>query len=305
MKRGVVTAAVVMGVVLTAIDASIMGVAMPKVGSELGGFALYSCVFSIYMLTSTTMLPVFGKLADVYGRKIIFVMCTLIFMAGSALCGAATSMPALVVFRAVQGMGGGGLYPVAMTIIGDIYAIEQRAKIEAMLSSAWGITSVIGVLLSGLIVDHASWRWIFIVNLPLGAFALVLVWFGLKEVVEPRAARIDSGGPVLLTLGTGALLMAVGQWGSRGFRLMPGVPVPAVAFLAVSIALIAGFVFVERKAADPMVPLGLLQRPIIAIPCLGNFLAGGALLGFASYVPLFVQSVMRHAATISGLALTP
>jgi EmrB/QacA subfamily drug resistance transporter len=305
MKRGMVTAAVVMGVVLTAIDASIMGVAMPKVGSELGDFELYSWVFSIYMLTSATMLPVFGKLADVYGRKIIFVICALIFMAGSALCGAATSMPALVVFRAVQGMGGGGLYPVAMTIIGDLYAIEQRAKIEAMLSSTWGITSVIGVLLGGLIVDHASWRWIFMVNLPVGAFAICLVWFGLNEAVAPRRARIDLVGPVLLTFGTGALLMAVGQSANRAFSLMPGLPVPACAFFAVSVALIVAFVLVERRAADPLVPLGLLRRPIIAIPCIGNFLAGGALMGFASYVPLFVQSVMRHAATISGLALTP
>ncbi|HEY2663167.1 MAG TPA: MFS transporter [Candidatus Binataceae bacterium] len=305
MKRGVVTAAVVMGVVLTAIDTSIMGVAMPKVASELGGLALYSWVFSVYVLTSTTALPVFGKLADVWGRRAIFVICASIFMIGSALCAGSSSMPALIAFRAVQGLGGGGLYPLGMTIIGDIYAIDQRAKIEAVLSSAWGVTAVAAVLLGGLIVDHASWRWIFVINLPVGAVAIALVWIGLKETIEARKARIDVAGPLLLTLATAALLMALGRSEGQDPLVLLGTPLGTFALIAISIALTVGFVFVERHADDPMVPLRLLRRPIIAIPCIGNFLAGGALLGFASYVPLFVQAAMGHSATVSGLALTP
>ena len=305
MKRGVVTAAVVMGVVLTAMDTSIMGVAMPRVASELGGFALYSWVFSVYVLTSTTALPMFGRLADLWGRRAVFVICSSIFMLGSALCAGSSTMPALIAARAVQGVGGGGLYPLGMTIIGDIYAIDQRAKIEAMLSSAWGVSSAAAVVLGGLIVDHASWRWIFVINLPVGGLAIALVWIGLRETIEARKVRIDVAGPLLLTSATATLLMALGQSEGQDPLVVLGAPLGTFALIVTSIALSCGFILVERHAADPMVPLRLLRRPVIAIPCVGNFLAGGALLGFASYVPLFVQSAMGHSAIISGLALTP
>src|SRR2546426_11858636 len=190
----IVTIALMLGMSLASLDATIVGTALPSIVGKLGGIALYSWVFSIYLLTSTTTVPIYGKLADIYGRKPLFLFGSGLFLLGSALCGAAQSMEQLIIFRAIQGLGAGAVLPIVLTIIGDIFALKERAKVQGLFSGVWGLSSILGPALGGVIVDHFSWRWVFYINIPFGLASALLLALFLKENVERKKHSIDYVG---------------------------------------------------------------------------------------------------------------
>ncbi len=299
--RSLVTSAMMLGMALAALDVALVGTAMPTIVGTLGGFSLYGWVFSGYLLASTTFVPMFGKLADVFGRKPVFSVSAALFLLGSGLCGAAASMEQLIAFRAIQGLGAGGLMPVTMTIVGDIYPLRERARMQGWFSAVWGIAAVLGPALGGLIVDHFSWRWVFYLNLPIGLVAVLLVWVALHEQVERRRSPIDVMGTLLLTAGTSLLLfgfMRDGDGQSRGELL-------TLVLAGLALAILVCFLWVETRAADPMLPLSLFANRMIAASSAGGFLVGGTMFGVVSFVPLFVQAVLGGSATSAGFSIMP
>src|ERR1051326_2620794 len=209
----IVTAALMLGMSLAALDTTIEGTALPSIVGKLGGISLYSWVFSIYLLTSTTTVPIYGKLADLYGRKPIFLFGTAVFLLGSILSGAAQSMEQLILFRAIQGLGAGAVLPMVLTIIGDIFELQERARVQGLFSGVWGLASIIGPAAGGLIVDHFSWRWVFYINVPFGLLSMLLLILTLKETVERKKRHLDYLGTLALTGGVVALLFALLQGG--------------------------------------------------------------------------------------------
>ena len=220
-KLWLVVAGLMLTTFLTALDGSIVSTAMPTITGQLGGFNLYSWVFSIYLLTSTVTVPIYGKLADLFGRKRVLLVGIGLFLLGSALCGYAQDMLQLVIFRGLQGIGGGAILPVAVTILGDLFPLEQRAKIQGFTGSVWGISAIIGPTLGGFIVDNTSWRWIFYLNLPIGLLAVLTIVFFFHERTVMRNHRIDFAGAFFLTLGTSALLLGLTSGGRDWDWLSP------------------------------------------------------------------------------------
>ncbi len=298
----VVTAAAMLGTFLAAVDSTVVSTAMPTTVAQLGGLSIFSWVFSAYMLTSTTSVPIFGRLCDIYGRKPFYILGIAVFILGSALCGQAQSMGQLIVFRAVQGIGAGAIMPITMTIIGDVYPLEQRARMQGLFSSVWGVASLVGPLVGGLLVDHLSWRWVFYVNLPFGSLAAFLVYLALEENLPPDQSRaVDYPGAVSLTLAIVALLLALLGGGTTHTWMTPRV----IGLLMAAGVLTAIFLCLETKARNPIVPLSLFRNRIFAVANLGGFLTGMSMFGTISFVPLFVQGVMGTSATTAGAALTP
>src|SRR5689334_13357946 len=286
---------------LAALDQTIVATALPRIVGDLGGITQYSWVFTAYMLTSTVTVPLYGKLGDVWGRKNLFLFAIVVFLIGSALCGAATTMTQLVVFRAIQGVGAGGLFPLSLAVIGSIVPPRDRGRWQGLIGAVFAASSIIGPAVGGFIVDHASWRWVFLVNLPVGGVALAVV-----SVTMPRRARrmqhsIDWLGATLLAGGVGALLLGL-VWGGRQYSWTSGHVTLALVSAAV---LLVAFAFVERRAREPILPFKILRNPIVAgsVACMA--LVGMAMFGTISYVPLFVQGVIGTSATSSGVVLTP
>ena len=208
----VVTVGIMLSLFMAAVESTVVATAMPTIVSELGGLAFYSWVFTAYMLTSTTTVPIYGKLSDILGRKPVFMVAMALFLVGSVLCGQAQNMGQLIAFRALQGLGAGGLMPLAFIMIGDIFSFEQRARMQGLFSGVWGVAAIIGPLLGGFLVDNVSWQWVFYVNLVPGVLATALLWFGWRDPARaPRAARlpIDFAGTVLLSAGVVALLLGL------------------------------------------------------------------------------------------------
>lgn len=297
----IVTIALMLGMFLAALDTTIVGTAMPSIVGKLGGITLYSWVFSAYLLTSTTTVPIYGKLADLYGRKPLFLIGTAIFLFGSIASGAAQTMEQLIIFRAIQGLGAGAVLPIVLTIIGDIFALEERAKIQGLFSGVWGISSVVGPALGGIIVDHFSWRWVFYVNVPFGLVSAFLLIIALKENVERKKHHLDYLGTVTLTGSIVALLFALLQGGTT----WAWNSVPSIALFAAAIALLAIFLYAEKRAAEPILPLTLFNNRIISISSIGGVILGVIMFGITSYVPLFVQGVRGGTATSAGITLGP
>ncbi len=297
----IVTIALMLGMSLAALDTTIVGTALPSIVGKLGGITLYSWVFSIYLLTSTTTVPICGKLADIYGRKPLFLFGSVLFLLGSIACGVAQNMLQLIIFRAIQGLGAGAVMPIVLTIIGDIYGLRERAKVQGLFSGVWGISSIIGPALGGLIVDHWSWRWVFFINVPFGLLSALLLIIAFKEQVARQKARLDYIGTLALTGGIVALLFAVLQGGtSWAWNSLPSLGLFAAATL-----LFALFLFEERRASDPILPLTLFTNRIIAVSSLGGLILGVIMFGVTSYVPLFMQGVKGGSATDAGLILGP
>jgi EmrB/QacA subfamily drug resistance transporter len=300
-NRRLVVAAAMAGTFLAALDTSIVGTAMPTIVGQLGGLSLYSWVFSAYLLTSTTTVPLYGRLSDMYGRKPMFILGAAIFVLGSALCGVAQNMEQLVAFRAVQGVGAGGILPVTFTILGDHFSVPERARMAGLFSAVWGISAVAGPTLGGLIVAVVDWRWVFYINLPFGAAAIWLMWRYLHEEREIASSRIDFLGASLLTVSITALLFAllrVGEGESWGSLQVGGL-------IGLSLALLAAFQWQERRFPNAMIPLDLFESRIIAAVTGAGVLIGAIMFGVSSFVPLFVQGVLGGSAIDAGMAVAP
>lgn len=300
-SKAIIVAALMMAMSLAALDSTVVGTAMPTIVGSLGGLSVFSWVFSIYLLTSTVTVPLYGKLADLYGRKPVLLIGAALFLMGSILCGTAQSMEQLIAFRAIQGLGAGSVQPITMTIIGDLFPIEQRARIQGLFSSVWGISSVAGPALGGVITDHASWRWVFYVNLPLGLTSIVLLWTFYQETAQKQSHVLNYWGTVLLTGSIIALLVGLLQ-GGETYGWASG---QTVGLFILSGVLLALFIWQEGRAKEPAVPLWLFRNRVIAVSSLAGLLGGGLMFGVSSYVPLFAQGVFGGTAIDAGLVLAP
>jgi EmrB/QacA subfamily drug resistance transporter len=286
---------------LAALDQTIVATALPRIVGDLGGITQYSWVFTAYMLTSTVTVPLYGKLGDVYGRKRLFLLSIVVFLIGSALCGAAQSMTQLVVFRAIQGIGAGGLFPLSLAVIGNIVPPRDRGRWQGLIGAVFAASSIVGPAVGGFIVDNTTWRWVFFVNLPVGGLALLVISLTMPRRAALTEHAIDWLGAGVLAAGTGALLLGL-VWGGRQYTWGS---VHVVGALAAAVILLVVFGFVERRAPEPILPFDVLRNPIVAgsVACMA--LVGMAMFGTISYVPLFVQGVIGTSATSSGVVLTP
>ncbi|MEV6767301.1 MDR family MFS transporter [Nocardia sp. NPDC051030] len=292
-------AAIMLATALVALDSTIIATAVLSITDQLGGFAQFPWLFSIYLLAQAVTVPIYGKLADMMGRKPVMLFGIAVFALGSLLCGIATSMPALIAFRAVQGIGAGAVAPMSMTIAGDIYTVEERAKVQAYLASVWAAASVLGPLLGGVFSDYVSWRWIFLINLPLAAVAAWMILRKFTEVAPRQSHRIDYLGAVLLTVGAGALILALLEGGQAWSWTAP----QSIALFAGGILVLIAFGLVERSAANPILPLWVFTRRILVASSLISLLVGAVLLGLTSYVPTFAQGVLGSGALVAGLTV--
>lgn len=293
-----ITAGLMLSLFLASMESTVVSTGMPTIVSQLGGLESYSWVFTAFMLASTTTVPLYGKLSDLFGRRPVFVAAMAIFLIGSALCGLAATMPQLIAFRTIQGIGAGGLLPLVFIIIGDLFSLEQRARLQGLFSGVWGISSIAGPLLGGFIVDQASWQWIFWINIIPGLAATAIVWFAWIDRARAHDApprSIDYAGALLLTAGAVALLMSLTDLGASW----------ALPTLAGALALFGALVWVERRASDPVLPIGLFRDRMFLVACGHGILAGCAVFGGATFVPLYVQGVLGTSATEAGAALMP
>jgi EmrB/QacA subfamily drug resistance transporter len=290
-----------LGMLLAALDQTIVSTALPRIVRDLGGFQHYSWVFSAYMLGATVTVPLYGKLSDIYGRRPFFLLGIILFSTGSIISGLATSMGMLIAGRAIQGLGAGGLIPLAIAAIGDIIPPRRRGKWQGVTGAVFAASSVLGPATGGWLTDNASWRWCFFVNLPLAALALTVVWFGFVRRPRREEHSIDYVGAVLLTAGAAAGLLAA-VWGGTEYPWSS----PVVIGLFVTAAVLLGsFVFQERRAKEPILPLELFRERIFSAAAVAVFALGAAMFVTIIYVPLFVQGVLGESASDSGAVLTP
>ena len=295
-RRPLVMIAVMAAMFMVAIEATIVSTAMPQIAAQLGNLRLYAWVFSAFLLAQTATTIVFGKLADMFGRKPVLLVGIAIFLVGSLLCGLATSMPVLIGFRLLQGAGAGAIQPIALTIVGDLYPAHERGRVQGYLSSVWGISSVLGPLAGGLITQHLNWAWVFWINVPVGLIASALFITFLQENVAKTERRVDVMGAVLFTTSIAALMTALTEIGTA-----PRNVAIALAVFAVSAAL---FVAQERRVADPMLAFALWSRRPIASANAATLLSGMALIGLSAFLPMYVQGVLGRTALVAGFTLT-
>ncbi|WP_426954079.1 MDR family MFS transporter [Muricoccus radiodurans] len=296
-RRPLVVASVMAAIFMIAVEATIVSTAMPRIAGQLGDVHLYAWVFSSFLLTQTAATVVFGKLADLYGRKPVLLAGIAVFLFGSVLCGAAWSMPSLIAFRLIQGIGAGAIQPVCLTVIGDLYPGSQRAKVQGYTASVWGVSSVLGPLAGALIVEHLGWAWVFWSSLPVGVAAAAGFVAFLHEDLAPAKRSVDAVGAALFTGVIASLMIALTGLGVAGDRTA----LPAAAACAVALAL---FVVQERRARDPIMNFGLLSRRPIATANATTLLAGMALIGLTTFLPMYVQVVLRQSALVAGFTLT-
>ena len=293
-RRRAITAGLLLGMSLGALEATVVGTAMPTVIATLGGLAHYSWVFSAYLLTSTASVPIWGRLSDLYGRRRMYLIGIVVFLVGSMLSGAATSMVPLILSRAVQGLGAGAIIPLSMTIIGELYTLEERGRTQALFSGVWGLASIAGPLVGGYITDALSWRWVFFINLPFGLLALVVIASAYPRRQHTTKVDVDWAGAALMFAGVSAILLAIsGETGS------------STVWLAAGVILLAAFAYVERRVSEPILPVDMLSNPLIARTNIVAFLFGVAMFGAIAFIPLYVQGVLGGTATEAGQVLTP
>lgn len=294
-RRTAITAGLLLGMSLGALEATVVSTAMPTVVSTLGGLAHYSWVFSAYLLTSTASVPIWGRLSDLYGRRRMYLTGIGIFIGGSILCGAATTIGQLIAARAIQGLGAGAIIPLSMTIVGELYALAERPRTQALFSGVWGVASIAGPLVGGYITDYLSWRWVFYLNVPFGGLAAAVIALAYPASRGTAPVRVDWLGAALLFSGVSTLLITLGGETGEAVWL----------WTATTIVLLAAFVLVERRAAEPILPLGLFRMPVVSRSIAVVFLVGVALFGAIAFIPLFVQGVLGGTATQAGQAITP
>lgn len=301
-RRWAVLGGVLVGMFIAALEATVVGTAMPTVIASLGGMNHYSWVFSAYLVTSTVTVPVWGKLSDLYGRRLLYQIGIGVFLLGTLLSGVSGTMTQLIIFRAIQGLGAGALVPLGMTIIGDIFTMEQRARMQALFSGVWGLSSVIGPVIGGFITDQISWRWVFFVNLPVGVLAALIIGFALKEPKVEKKPTIDYAGAALLMLAISLLMLVLVEAGAAVDALFD--PWNIVLFAA-AIFLLGTFFYVEKKAVDPIIPLKLFRNKTVSVSVTAGFFAGIAMFGAISFIPLYAQGALGSTATEAGSLLTP
>jgi len=294
-NRALTVVGLLLALAMAALEATVVATAMPTVIGDLGGIDQYAWVATAYLLTSAVTVPIYGKLADMYGRKPVLLFGIATFLIGSAASGASRSMAALIAFRALQGLGAGAMQPMAVTVVGDIFDVEERSRMQGLFGASWGFFGLVGPMLGGVIVEALSWRWVFYINIPFGVAAAALVITSLHEEVERRRRAIDVPGALLLAAGTGALLFAGHRAGGPGTLSAAGA----------ALVLFAAFVAVERRAAEPVLPLALFARPVLLTSSLTGAIIGGAMIATLTYVPLFVQGVLRGSPTDASSSITP
>jgi EmrB/QacA subfamily drug resistance transporter len=297
--RGPILLALMVSTGLAALDSTILATAVPSIVSDLGDFAQFPWLFSIYLLAQAVSVPIYSKLADVIGRKPILMFGIALFLVGSLACGAAWSMPVLILARGLQGLGAGAILPMTITVAGDIYTVEERSKIQGYFASIWGISSVVGPALGGVFSQFASWRWVFFINLPLGLVAVYLLVRNFREKVEHRTHKLDIAGAALLTSALSLLILATlegGQawawdsWISIGCFTSGGV-------------LLAAFLVVETRASEPVLPLWTFSRRLLLTTSLASVGFGAALIGLTSYIPTYLERTLHVPPLVAGGAL--
>ncbi|MCM8749657.1 MFS transporter [Thermomicrobiaceae bacterium CFH 74404] len=296
-----VLAGVLLGMLLAALDQTVVGTAMPRIIAELRGLEHYAWVFTAYMLASTVTVPIYGKLSDIYGRRRFFLLGMGIFLLGSALSGLSQTMTQLIVFRAVQGLGAGALFPIALAIVGDLLPPAERGKWQGVFAAVWGLTAIVGPTMGGWITDHWGWRWAFYVNMPVGAVALLAAGLTIPGRLSRRPHTIDYLGAATLIAGTVPLLLAL-SWAGIEY---PWRSLQIVGLLALAAALLVSFVLVELRAAEPVVNPRLFLSRIYTLSVMAGFFMAVGMFGTILYLPLFIQGVLGHTATSSGAVLTP
>jgi EmrB/QacA subfamily drug resistance transporter len=292
---------IMLATLLAALDQTIVATALPRIVADLHGFSHLSWVVTAYLLSSTVTVPLYGKLSDLYGRRRLFVVAISIFLAGSALCGAARSMGELIAFRALQGLGAGGLIPLSQAAVADLFPPRERGRYQGFIGAMWATAAVAGPLLGGTLTDAASWRWIFFVNLPLGAAALVVVMRTMRMPFAVREHRIDVLGAITLSAGLTALLLAL-AWGGTTH---PWLSVEVLGCGLGGLALLAAFAARQRRVPEPLLDISLFRLSVFSVSSAATFVIGAVLFGVTIYVPVFVQRVLGSSATVSGVVLIP
>lgn len=302
INRTMVLIGLIIGMLFSALEQTIVGTAMPTIIKELNGFSIFAWVTTAYLITSTTVVPIVGKLADMYGRRLFYLLGVLIFVAGSFLCATATTMEQLVLYRAVQGIGGGMLMPLSQTIIGDIFSAEQRAKWQGVFGGIFGLSSVIGPFVGGFIVDHVQWHWIFLINVPVGLLSGILIYVGMKhELVQKHKTNIDWFG--IATFVPAIVLLLLGlTFGGKDFAWAS-----TESFLIFGAAIVFTILFliVETKAKEPILDLSLFKNRVFATTNVLGFLLGFGMFGAIMFVPMFMQAILGVSPTKAGSTMTP
>jgi len=298
-RRPWILAALMLFMMLAAMDVTIVSTAVPQVVADLGDFSMFTWVFSIYLLAQTVTIPVYGKLADIYGRKPILLIGSLIFLASSAAASAAWNMHSLIVFRGLQGLGAGAMMATINTLAGDLYSLRERAKIQGFLSSVWGIAAIAGPMLGGAFTEYVSWRWIFLVNVPIGAVAILLLVVFLHEKVEPKQHKVDYLGSAAILAAVSTLILALLEGGQAWLWLSR----PSFVAFGLAAVLTAFAVWTQRRAAEPIMPAWLWRHRSLAGANLSMIGMGFIVMGPVAYLPTFAQSVYGLNAISAGLVL--
>jgi MFS family permease len=296
-RRFVATLAILCGLVVAAFEGTVVTSAMPTIARELGGMGAYSWVFSAFLLASTVGVLVCGKLADAYGRRPVFVLGMALFLVGSALCGVSTSIGALIAFRVVQGLGAGAIQPVAMTMSADLYTLEERARIQALFTAAWGIANVVGPVIGGFLVEHVSWRWVFLVNVPVGAAAVALLVPSYRDPPGRDRSVAGIGASTVAGVLCATALVSLAPGG-----LPAGWRAPLLVLTAGGAAL---FHLQQRRTASPLIPPSIVRRPIVRAGLVAGLFTGALLYVCAAYVPLWLTVHAHRDAVSAGGALVP
>lgn len=293
--------ALLMVMLLASLDQTIVSTALPTIASELGGLQHLSWIVTAYMLSTTIVTPLYGKLGDLYGRKIVLQIAILLFLAGSALCGLSQTMGQLIAFRAIQGLGGGGLMVTAMAVVGDLVSPRERGRYQGLFGAVFGVSTVLGPLIGGFFVEHLSWRWIFYINLPLGFAAFAVIGLVFKAPVTREAVTIDYAGAALLAIMLTALILLT----SLGGQSFPWTSPTAIALAALTVGGLIGFVLVEQRAKAPILPPSLFRNRTFNVSAAVGFVVGFAMFGAITFLPLYFQVVKGLTPSQAGMALLP
>jgi EmrB/QacA subfamily drug resistance transporter len=298
-ERGPILGAVMLATALVAVDSTIIATAVPSIVRDVGGFAEFPWLFSIYLLAQAVSVPVYGKLSDLFGRKPVILWGIGLFLVASIMCGSAWNVWVLIAFRAAQGLGAGAIMPTTITIVGDLYTVQERAKVQGYIASVWGVASVVGPTLGGVFSEYVSWRWIFFVNIPLCLLAAGMILRGFKERVRRTRPSIDYRGAGLLALGLTLVILGV----LEGGQAWAWDSAASIAILAVGAAALIAFGLVERSAPEPILPLWVFRRRLLVASGLTSAGVGAIVLGLSSYVPTYVQVVLGYGPLVAGFAL--